>query len=93
MDDAHYMTSVPKLKKIIKQMPKEGLVDLLTAVVTECVKKKVFGNRRVFQIAETIEAKALGLIKNSPNQSPMPSERSRDAAAATQAALLLNSKK
>lgn len=78
--------SIPKIKQLIKNTPKEGLADLLQCVVAECVKKKTFGQRPVFKIAETLEKQVKGTFKPAPNQSPMPKERSDGAKQATEAA-------
>lgn len=78
--------SPPKLKRILENMPKEGLVDLFTHFIRLCVRRKVFGDRSVSEIARTIETQTRGGPASSPNQSPMPRERAGDMKAATDAA-------
>jgi hypothetical protein len=79
--------SPAKIKRVLENMPQAGLVDLFTHFVRLCSRKKVFGNRPLWEIVRTLEAQMQGTYKPAPNQSPMPRARSGNGTvAATQAA-------
>jgi len=54
--------SPQKLKRVIENMPAAALPEILVAVVRACVKKKVYGDRSVAKIVETVEAQAKGKL-------------------------------
>ena len=67
--------STPKLKRILENMPQAALVELFDHFIRVCMRRKVFGNKSVADVAKTIEQQALGKYRAAPNQSPMPKER------------------
>lgn len=52
--------SIKAMVKAVKRLPKEGLPEVLSAVIKECIDKKVFGEKDIPKVVETIARTSVG---------------------------------